>query len=391
MSPYNLCFPVLIAILCVKSYHSYPFNDFRFNTWWSEIPKYPDTCCQLEWIDIKKTDPLPDSYVLAGRYMDRNWAFTRSSKPTTAAKSDRIGEAPNWVGRAELPIHPYPILSNPNNCTIGWHRTKSVKEPIPHSTDWFFPSLGRSKWGDFSRYQGSPGRTAYDTGYFLRMTSLTDFEIIEVTNIEQMYVDCKVSVRGMFKHSKISDIKIDKTVIDQLMNEGRVRNSYKIYENRNDSTSTLPFTSTTILSICINYTSDRFDIQRKNNQSHIKEKIFIALGFPVIDIDIHSSNCSSSRVEFTERKMIPANSYMNITKRIYSADVEMEIQVTDEISVIGTSVHTPIVLMKTLEKYRDTRQTVHEKDGKTYVTTDGYIKATVSSSILTDYSYPTKN
>lgn len=71
-----------LTLLVISSAVAHPFND------WSLGWYYPETCCQLEWTNISKGDPLPPDYVPAGKFMNRNWAYTLY---TNQWKSDQRG------------------------------------------------------------------------------------------------------------------------------------------------------------------------------------------------------------------------------------------------------------------------------------------------------------
>lgn len=188
----------VIEVVCFLSViilsDGYPYNDFKYASDWPQAPRYPENCCQLEWRNITRNDPLPDDYVQAGSVFNRNWAFTRTNYPSTAAKSDQKGEEPNWLGLTARRQEPYPILVNPNKCSIGWYTTKVNKEKIPENKDWFFPSLGVSEYGDFLRYQGSPARNHRGSGDVLLMETTSRWKLAGFpSHYDILYVDCKKS------------------------------------------------------------------------------------------------------------------------------------------------------------------------------------------------------
>lgn len=76
---------------------AYDYNDANFSTKWSNAPRYPEDCCQLEWIDIKLGDALPKDAYIAGQIGGKNYSFTYSKIPAAALKSDIPNEYPNWL------------------------------------------------------------------------------------------------------------------------------------------------------------------------------------------------------------------------------------------------------------------------------------------------------
>lgn len=173
----------------------YPYNNHKYFDDGLKNP-YPNTCCQLEWTDISKGDPLPDDYVNAGKFRNRDWAFIGKKFGYIAAKSDQAWEEPNWMG--DVKVNPYPILTNPNKCSLGWHRTRFNKEEIPRNQEWFFPPLRMDRWMSFGQYQGIPAIIRFD-GDVYTLSSLTDYKVSKPENYDLLYVDCKKSIPSMSK------------------------------------------------------------------------------------------------------------------------------------------------------------------------------------------------
>ena len=66
----------IIFLLSVVQTKGYPYNEFKyFDDRQGIVPRFPDTCCQLEWINIGEKDALPNDHVIAGTYSNRNWAY----------------------------------------------------------------------------------------------------------------------------------------------------------------------------------------------------------------------------------------------------------------------------------------------------------------------------
>lgn len=175
---------------------AYKYNDFK-HFHFSFKQRYPDTCCQLEWIDIKQGDALPKDYVLAGKFMNRNWAYIGGKWGSLAVKSDQADEKPNWIGNDDNKVYPYPILTNPNNCKIGWYKTRFNGEGLPKNSDWHFPRLDHGTKGDFGQLNGIPSKVIF-TGSVDTISSLTDFTRSKPDHYELLYVDCKKSMPKTF-------------------------------------------------------------------------------------------------------------------------------------------------------------------------------------------------
>lgn len=70
----ELKYILTLTLTITKSFlaKAYPYNDFPgFDDAIGIVPRYPDTCCQLEWINIGQHDALPDDYLVAGIYNNR--------------------------------------------------------------------------------------------------------------------------------------------------------------------------------------------------------------------------------------------------------------------------------------------------------------------------------
>ena len=173
----------------------YPYNDHKYFFPGLKNP-YPDTCCQLEWTDISQGDPLPEDYVHAGRFMNRDWAFLGTEYGNIAAKSNRSVEEPNWM--MAIRVRPYPILTNPNKCSLGWYRTRFNKEEIPRNQEWFFPPLSVERWVSFGQYQGIPAKI-WNNGDVDTLSSLMGGTKSKPENYDLLYVDCKKSILSMSK------------------------------------------------------------------------------------------------------------------------------------------------------------------------------------------------
>lgn len=213
MAVYSLTFSLILALA-----NGYPYNNFEYHKLWSAAPRYPGTCCQLEWIDIRPGDSLPSDYIHAGEFNHRSFAFTRSSKPLVAVKSDQRSEAAHWLGYEQFRTDYYPILSNPNNCSIGWYKKRFPKEEIPEVKEWFFPSIGFSRFGEFARYQNEPGwLDGWDNGdiAFPRMRKDSADWTRNPEDVELLYVDCYKSILAMSK-SKLIDMSYDTSELESL-------------------------------------------------------------------------------------------------------------------------------------------------------------------------------
>lgn len=180
----------LLLILATSSF-GYPYNDFPYSRSWPEAPRYPKNCCQLEWEDIQKNDSLPRDYIHAGTFMDRNWAFARNSYPTACAKSDQPGEVANCFGNGDGGGFPYSILTNPNKCLIGWYTSTCVRREKPNH-HWFFPSVGKSKYGDYVRYNRISGSTSMQQRSVQYLSRPEGYQTAELKReYDLLYVDCR--------------------------------------------------------------------------------------------------------------------------------------------------------------------------------------------------------
>lgn len=155
-------------LFVISSVNGFPFN--RLAYWWL----YPETCCQLEWTEMSRGDPLPTDYVYAGEFMNRNWAYTSNKY---SWKSDQKG---NYIANRNLRYDvsiwsrqfnsagedtnfphysPWYILTNPNKCVIGWYTTRFNGEEIPSDDRKVFPRISSSSYGDFAMRHGAPAAT----------------------------------------------------------------------------------------------------------------------------------------------------------------------------------------------------------------------------------------
>ena len=194
MKSFKFVIFILPLLALIHETNSYPYNKFKLFR--RPVTPYLSTCCQLEWTDIKKGDPLPKDYVKAATFLNRDWAFAGVAG-WLGAKSNHPSEEPNWLGLAPEKVRPYPnaypILTNPNNCVIGWYTTKFNREVLPTNPDWHFPrTRGDHNNGDFARYQGSPA-TVWSSGNVYRASSVAGFEKSKPQNYDLLYVDCKQS------------------------------------------------------------------------------------------------------------------------------------------------------------------------------------------------------
>ena len=194
MSSIKFFIPSLTLLASISVSIAYPYDDLKY-MW--KVKPYPSTCCQLGWTDINPGDNLPKDYVKAGTFLNRNWAYVGIEGGRLGVKSDQSSEEPNWLGFHELKVNPYPILTNPKNCTIGWYTTRTSKEKVPMNPDWHFPRVdGNSKYGDFGRYNGSPSNVDF-TGHVFTPRSLTGEQFSFPQNYDLLYVDCKKSILSM--------------------------------------------------------------------------------------------------------------------------------------------------------------------------------------------------
>ena len=213
---------------------AYPYDDHKYFRY---VGSYPSTCCQLEWTDINPGVNLPKDYVKAGNFLNRDWAYVGLDGGYLGAKSDQSSEEPNWLDFPDKKVNPYPILTNPNKCTVGWYTTRFSKEEVPLNPDWHFPRVwGTHNYGDFGRYQGSPS-FVYHSGNVFTASSLTGATYSTPENYELLYVDCKKSILSM-SSAKLFNISYDKQAFEDLKTvSNRVVYTKKIMVNNSPEKS----------------------------------------------------------------------------------------------------------------------------------------------------------
>ena len=190
---------------------AYPYDGHKYL---DRVEPYPLTCCHLEWTDINPGDKLPKDYVKAGTFLNRDWAYVGMKNGFLGAKSDQSSEEPNWIGFPEYKVNPYPILTNPNKCYIGWYTTRFNNEELPWNPDWHFPRVMFFHTnGDFARYQGTP---SWSDRFGVRtISSLTERTISKAEHYDLLYVDCKKSILSMSR-AKLFNISYDKQAFEDL-------------------------------------------------------------------------------------------------------------------------------------------------------------------------------
>lgn len=87
-------------------------------------------------------------------------------------------------------------MTNPNKCSLGWYKTRFNGEEIPRNQEWFFPSFGGLRIG---QYQGKPAAIYEKQGLVSTLSSLTDYKKLKPENYDLFYVDCKKSILSMSK------------------------------------------------------------------------------------------------------------------------------------------------------------------------------------------------
>lgn len=68
----------LLLFFLSRSISAYHYNEYPYNFNWKEAPRYPDYCCLLEWTNITQGQELPKDWIHAGKFMNRDFAFTRN-------------------------------------------------------------------------------------------------------------------------------------------------------------------------------------------------------------------------------------------------------------------------------------------------------------------------
>ena len=217
---------LILAIFFFTTVTCYPYNQIRTASSWRSSSLYPKSCCQLEWKVIGYGEHLPKDYVKAGSSFGRDWAYTFTVDMRPAFKSDQPSEEPNWLRRSLLmrlikdgdgnyPSYPWWILTNPNKCSLGWYRKRFAKELPPDNDDWYFPTLGYSRYGDFARYLGEPSASYPGDGDLMQMTSLSNWKFVKASNFEILYVDCKESIKTM-AGAKLYNISYENQHVDKV-------------------------------------------------------------------------------------------------------------------------------------------------------------------------------
>lgn len=403
-------FPIsLLVSALVLSGHCYPFNQLLDNGKGSDVPRYPDTCCPLEWVDIQPQERLPENYILAGEFQDRNFAFTMTAVRKTAVKSSQMFEEPNWLDNS-VRVNPYAILVNPNNCSIGWYPKRFAQEDIPVVKEWFFPTLTPSTLGDFARQEKTPGRLDKD-GHFSKMNgpSGEQFEWQDLKDIELMYIDCFKSIPSM-STSKLINITIDDEDIVKLQQSRTVvTNNQKIVVNNSPE----PLKSFV-----------RFEVESFDNVSmRLKEShgtyfettdgtyrewsvgggisltfMFIGFNFGATyksgdwntkttreskfqETEIFRTSSKRNLFEFSQDVQVPPFSKTTLTASSKPIDGEIPFTALYELTPKGV---TQDILFKTLQKYGLDKNVEKTNNGTLLVTMSGFINADGGNEIDVD-------
>ena len=216
----------VLIILIAEITYGYKYN--RLNKFKNITNPYPDTCCQLEFRDTVDCAHLNQHYVSAGKWYERNWGYAVKSEGDVGAKSENPCDKPYWFTCSQVfsfprckPRERYSILTNPNNCTLKYYRTRFHGERLPLNKDWHFPvvSAQGKLIGDFAKRNG---------------------EVVKVKPEESMlydllYVDCKESLRAM-STSKLLNITYKQEDIEKLKSRSH-QSVYKKEVMTNDSPS----------------------------------------------------------------------------------------------------------------------------------------------------------
>lgn len=337
----------------------------------NNLHRPPNYCCQLEWTDIEPGDPLPDDYVVAGQFWGENWAFTRSSWPTTAVKSPRRDKKPNMLGYTYYEVNPWPILTNRHVCKIGWYRKQHPGELVPEIDGLFFPTLGYSKFGDFARYQMVPGRFDDKRPIFPLMKVAGPLDWIQYPeNAELLYVDCYRSMLSKtratlynisydardldtLKEKAMKHVHVTKTMINDspVMSKANVKFAFETVDSASLELSSLP--------------SDIFKVDRKTYEhwstSGRMSTMFEAIG---INADVsairHSFSLNERDIfhvsrpglfEFSQEISLPPFSETTLTA--FSKPIQGSVPFTAiyELQTPETSSAAVDILEKGLKKY----------------------------------------
>lgn len=365
-----------------------------------DFPHYPETCCQLKWVNIFANELLPDDYLLAGVFKNRSYAFTMTSIRSVAVKSDQKREEPNWLDKS-VRVNPYSILTNPNNCTIGWYMKRFIDEEIPTKKDWFFPSLQLKTLGDFARHEGIPGRLD-EKGRFARMNepSGEHFDWVDFQWVELMYVDCYKSIPSM-SESMLVKITIDEEDILKVQNSRTiVTNTKKIVVNNSPE----PMKS------FVNFEYETFDnVSMRLKQSHgsyftttdgtyrswtVGGGISLTFGFLGLNFgasftssdwntktdnkfkfeetEIFRTSSSRKLFGFSQDVYVPPFSKTILTALSKPVRGDIPFRAVYELTPVGVSQD---ILLKTLRKYGLDKNVEPTTNGTLLVTLNGFIKA----------------
>lgn len=215
---------IIILSLFTQNVLSYHFNAYPLGSLGNSVSGpwniYPDHCCQLEWENITLGQSLPEDAIIPGSFYNKKWAFTRTSFPTVALKPDSASQEPNWLGAStEGKIMPYPILTNPNKCVIGWYRTRFIMEPKPQNDHWFFPNAEYHPLGAFIKHNNYGGRFLTD-GNIQGMNSDSNSQKYDQFNggAEMLYVDCYES-RLLMSTARLHNISFNGADIKRVMQQ----------------------------------------------------------------------------------------------------------------------------------------------------------------------------
>lgn len=387
-----------ITCLLVLSGHCSPSTERPCDQ--PDFPFYPETCCQLKWVNIFANELLPDDYILAGEFQNRSYAFTMTSIRSSAVKSDQRREEPNWLDKS-VRVNPYPILTNPNNCTIGWYMKRFIKEEIPTRKDWFFPTLQLKTLGDFARHEGVPGRLD-EKGLFARMSepSGEHFNWQELKWVELMYVDCYKSIPSMSEAVLVNITMDDEDILRVQNSRTVVTNTKKIVVNNSPE----PMNS------FVNFEYETFDnVSMRLKKSHgsyfgTTDETYrswtvgggISLTFGFLGLNFGASFTSSDwntrtdmKFKFEETEIFQTSSsrkFFGFSQDVYVPPFSKTIltalskPIRGDIPITAVYELTPVgvsrdILLKTLRKYGLDKNVEPTTNGTLLVTLTGFIKA----------------
>lgn len=200
-------------------------------------------CCKLELknlIDVRgRKKFIPSSAIpalsengLETYFFIKEIPFDKFHTHVGAINNTAKGFAFNWANESYSNWTTGAVLSNPNQCVLGWNVTKL---PLVDTNKWSYPKLVSFKGPHFfGRYKSFIGATYGENGNHLNGVSMVDEKVQNInSDFELLYVDCAASIKSQLS-SELLDIDMDRGDLLKQSGDGEVVVSSTDVTNNSD-------------------------------------------------------------------------------------------------------------------------------------------------------------